>query len=94
MKPRKTRSKRSTSGNNKKDKPIFASNTVYREVESDAAKTECMNHGYRLIRTLGEGAYAKVKLADVSASRLARNEEMSVMSQFTDGELQVTYRLN
>lgn len=92
MKQRKTRSKRNVSGDCKKGKSIFACKTTQKEVSSEATKTDCMNHGYRIIRTLGEGAYAKVKLAEVSASRLARNEEMSIKSEFTDGELQVNKR--
>lgn len=47
-----------------------------KDVAEDVIHADCMNHGYRVERTVGEGAYAKVKLAEVLTSKLARNLEM------------------
>ncbi|KAJ8312732.1 hypothetical protein KUTeg_010105 [Tegillarca granosa] len=63
-----------------------------KELSSEIIKADCLNHGYRLIRTLGEGAYAKVKLAEVMPSKLARNEAMSELAADT-GELQVAIKV-
>ncbi|XP_071180268.1 serine/threonine-protein kinase MARK2-like [Mytilus edulis] len=79
-----------------RSKSIFESGpniTKPKERSSEDVKKECMTHGYRIIRTLGEGAYAKVKLAEVMARRLARNEAMSIQSEYSDGELQVAIKV-
>ena len=77
-----------------RNKSIFACEQSPKELSTEGIKADCLNHGYRIIKTLGEGAYAKVKLAEVMASRLARNEAMSIQSEFSDGELQVRSKQN
>ncbi|XP_060064733.1 uncharacterized protein LOC132545081 [Ylistrum balloti] len=44
---------------------------------TDLVNADCTNHGYRLSDPLGEGAYAKVKKAEVMPSKLARNQVMA-----------------
>lgn len=57
------------------------------EIASEIVHADLINHGYRLVKTLGEGAYAKVKLAEVMPSRLARNQILADLAD--DGEIQV-----
>lgn len=56
---------------------------------SDVIRSECLNHGYRLEdNTLGEGAYAKVKLAEVLSGKLARNKIMAeIVDEMGDFEV-------
>ncbi|CAC5410437.1 Testis-specific serine/threonine-protein kinase 5,Testis-specific serine/threonine-protein kinase 1,Hormonally up-regulated neu tumor-associated kinase homolog B [Mytilus coruscus] len=95
MKQRSSKGTNSTEQRQKtKSKSIFESGpTTPKDWSPENVKKDCMNHGYRIIKTLGEGAYAKVKLAEVMARRLARNEEMSIKSEFSDGELQVAIKV-
>lgn len=58
------------------------------EVTGELVKADCMNHGYRIISDIGEGAYAKVKLAEVLPSKLARNQIMADAAE-QSGELKV-----
>ncbi|XP_033747149.1 serine/threonine-protein kinase MARK2-like [Pecten maximus] len=44
---------------------------------TDLVNADCTNHGYHLTDALGEGAYAKVKKAEVMPSKLARNQTMA-----------------
>lgn len=55
---------------------------------SDLVNADCVNHGYRLTDTLGEGAYAKVRKADVMPSKLAKNQTMADIAG-DSGEMQV-----
>ncbi|KAL4224236.1 hypothetical protein ACF0H5_017689 [Mactra antiquata] len=48
----------------------------YTDISEDVIHADCFNHGYRVEKTVGEGAYAKVKLAEVLTSKLARNPSM------------------
>lgn len=59
-----------------------------KELSNEIIKADCMNHGYRLDGTIGEGAYAKVKLAHILAGKLARNPTMSDIVE-ESGELKV-----
>ncbi|XP_061198065.1 serine/threonine-protein kinase MARK2-like [Saccostrea echinata] len=45
-----------------------------KNISADIVKKELYEHGYRSIKPLGEGAYAKVRLAEVIPSKLARND--------------------
>lgn len=60
-----------------------------KEISAEIIKADCMNHGYRLDGTIGEGAYAKVKLAHILAGKLARNRNMSEIVE-ESGELKVS----
>ncbi|KAK3083089.1 hypothetical protein FSP39_013688 [Pinctada imbricata] len=62
------------------------------DVSAETVKKDLMNHGYRVIRTIGEGAYAKVKLAEVMASKIARVEAMGELTN-DEGELQVAIKV-
>ncbi|XP_052717620.1 serine/threonine-protein kinase MARK2-like [Crassostrea angulata] len=53
-------------------------------ISTDTVKTELYHHGYRVIKSVGEGAYAKVKLAEVMAKKLARNEALADMVETTN----------
>lgn len=53
-------------------------------ISTDTVKTELYHHGYRVIKSVGEGAYAKVKLAEVMANKLARNEALADMVETTN----------
>lgn len=55
-----------------------------KEISSDVIRADCMNHGYRLGKTIGEGAYAKVKLAEVLPAKLARNQTLADLAEETD----------
>ncbi|XP_062614346.1 serine/threonine-protein kinase MARK2-like isoform X2 [Saccostrea cucullata] len=46
-------------------------------VSADIVKKELYDHGYRSIKPVGEGAYAKVRLAEVMPSKLARNDVLA-----------------
>ena len=59
-----------------------------KEIASDVIRADCMNHGYRLDKSIGEGAYAKVKLAEVLPAKLARNQTLADIAEET-GNLQV-----
>jgi ribosomal protein L22 len=48
----------------------------FNEIVADVIHADCYNHGYRIEKTIGEGAYAKVKLAEVLPSKLARLPDM------------------
>ena len=60
-----------------------------KEISRDIIRADCMNHGYRLEKTIGEGAYAKVKSAEVLPSKLARNETLAELAEETETYLQV-----
>ncbi|XP_069136547.1 serine/threonine-protein kinase MARK2-like [Argopecten irradians] len=59
---------------------------------TDLVNADCTNHGYRLTGTLGEGAYAKVKKAEVMPSKLARNQTMSDIAG-ESGKLEVAVKI-
>ncbi|XP_060582113.1 serine/threonine-protein kinase MARK1-like isoform X2 [Ruditapes philippinarum] len=48
----------------------------FNEIVADVIHADCYNHGYRIEKTIGEGAYAKVKLAEALPSKLARLPDM------------------
>ena len=52
-------------------------------ISSDIVKKELYHHGYRVVKSVGEGAYAKVKLAEVMASKIARNEALAELAENT-----------
>ncbi|XP_048257092.1 testis-specific serine/threonine-protein kinase 1-like isoform X1 [Haliotis rufescens] len=62
----------------KKGQLFSCKSQTAKETESEIVMTECLGRGYRLLgKTLGEGAYAKVSLAEVSAAKLARCKGLS-----------------
>ena len=90
--PTATKSQRTTTAG-KKSAPKKQSIFVYdprhqKEVASDVIRADCTNHGYMLDKTVGEGAYAKVKLAEVLPAKLARNQTLADIAEET-GNLQV-----
>ena len=90
--PPVTKSQRTTTVG-KKPAPKKQSIFVYdprhqKEVASDVIRADCTNHGYMLDKTVGEGAYAKVKLAEVLPAKLARNQTLADIAEET-GNLQV-----
>lgn len=62
-------------------------------IDADVIRADCMNHGYRIEKVIGEGAYAKVKLAEVLQSKLARNPSMAEQADY-DGNLKVNFVFN
>ena len=58
----------------------------YKEIAEDVIRADCMNHGYRIEKTIGEGAYAKVKLAEVLPSKIARNEKLADVAHTCEQE--------
>nr|XP_022341133.1 sucrose non-fermenting protein kinase 1-like isoform X2 [Crassostrea virginica] len=52
-------------------------------ISTDIVKKELYHHGYRVVKSVGEGAYAKVKLAEVMASKIARNEALAELAENT-----------
>ena len=75
----------------RKNKSIFVSEPrSHKEVVSDVIWADCMNHGYKLEKSIGEGAYAKVKLAEVLPAKLARNQTLAEIAEET-GVLQVIH---
>lgn len=62
-------------------------------IDADVIHADCMNHGYRIEKIIGEGAYAKVKLAEVLQSKLARNPDMAEQADY-DGNLKVNLVTN
>ncbi|ESO97941.1 hypothetical protein LOTGIDRAFT_103379 [Lottia gigantea] len=63
----------------------------HRELASEIIRSDCINKGYRVVKSLGSGAYAKVKLAEVSVSKLARHASMA--DHLDTGNLQVAVKI-
>ena len=61
-----------------------------KEISKDIIRADCMNHGYRIEKSVGEGAYAKVKSAEVLPAKLARNETLAELAEDIETYLQVT----
>ncbi|OWF41153.1 serine/threonine-protein kinase MARK2-like [Mizuhopecten yessoensis] len=59
---------------------------------TDLVNADCINHGYRLADILGEGAYAKVKKADIMPSKLARNQTMADIAG-DSGQMEVAIKI-
>lgn len=57
-------------------------------LKSEVIRADCMSHGYKVEKTIGEGAYAKVKLAEVMPSKMARIPEMADYADY-EGTLKV-----
>lgn len=73
----------------KADDNIFASNPRnFNQLTASVIRADCLKHGYKVEKTIGEGAYAKVKLAEVLPSKMARNPEMAEFAD-DDGILKV-----
>ena len=64
-----------------------------KEISKDIIRADCMNHGYRVEKSIGEGAYAKVKSAEVLPAKLARNQTLAELAEETETYLQVSYFL-
>ena len=76
-----------------KDKSEGPPRRLYNQISSETIASDCSAHGYTVIKTIGAGAYAKVKLAEATPSKLARNPDLAEHAD-DDGNVKVRTSLH
>ena len=73
------------------DDTIFAAPPPinYKQLATEAIRSDCHKHGYLVENTIGEGAYAKVKLAEVTPQKMLRIPDMAEYADY-EGTLKVS----
>ncbi|XP_045172121.2 uncharacterized protein LOC123534106 [Mercenaria mercenaria] len=64
----------------------------FSEIAADVIRADCIKRGYHIGKTIGEGAYAKVKLAEVLPSKIARFPDMAEHAD-NEGNLKVAIKI-
>lgn len=80
--------------NSEKETSVFANpEKNLSQLAAEVIRADCLKHGYLVGNTIGEGAYAKVKLAEVIPSKMARMPDMTDFADY-EGSLKVQHIAN